>query len=381
MLLGYASGKVGSLVFARRAGEQVTRPYNAHPANPRSLAQMKQRTKWGNLINVYRILRPFIQLGMQDKPLNQSDYNRFIGLNLGPIDGYLLKEEVAQGAALLAPYTLTSGSLASLDMQSAKKSSVYVGLPSLDGQTVGAVSAAIINNNSFLQVGDQITFIAMVQTLRGNVPHLAPAAAKFVLADASANTPFADAVYSVGDCHFAIADGYLAYDFDAQGITDFGAAIIASRNSGGNLLVSTSKVFCQFKLGGDFQSEGFATTFEDAAVSYGYTNPAFLSPSDPAGSLPVAAISSVSYDGSTVANGASIKLSAGTKNLVIFGENFTDSNVSVMLDGSAVDVTYISPTQVTASLTIKDTSKAVTISAGESSFTIRLVVDDGNNPL
>lgn len=54
MLLGYARGKVGSLVFARRAGVQITRAYNANPANPRTIGQSAQRMLMSTAIQAYR---------------------------------------------------------------------------------------------------------------------------------------------------------------------------------------------------------------------------------------------------------------------------------------------------------------------------------------
>lgn len=54
MLLGHARGKVGSLVFARRAGVQITRAYNANPANPRTVGQSAQRMLMSTAIQAYR---------------------------------------------------------------------------------------------------------------------------------------------------------------------------------------------------------------------------------------------------------------------------------------------------------------------------------------
>ena len=124
MLLGYAQGKVGSMVFGRRNGQQITRPYNGAPRNPKARAQMSQRIKWPNLVNMWRLLKPWVQMGMQDKKTSQSDYNSFVSKNIGYTTAYMLKDEARAGATLLSDYLITSGTLGARSMTSALVSDI-----------------------------------------------------------------------------------------------------------------------------------------------------------------------------------------------------------------------------------------------------------------
>ena len=54
MFIGNGSGKVGNLVVATRAGEQITRVYQPRVANPKSYQQMLQRAKFANAVKFYK---------------------------------------------------------------------------------------------------------------------------------------------------------------------------------------------------------------------------------------------------------------------------------------------------------------------------------------
>lgn len=55
------SGKVGDLVYRINRGEQIVSAYNPRVANPKTPAQMEQRVKWGNVINAYKALQPYMK--------------------------------------------------------------------------------------------------------------------------------------------------------------------------------------------------------------------------------------------------------------------------------------------------------------------------------
>lgn len=66
-MLGKFRGKVGATVFRIEAGVgQISSEYNAHPKNPRTIAQTKQRTKM-NLAGLFSKMTPYAALaGMGD---------------------------------------------------------------------------------------------------------------------------------------------------------------------------------------------------------------------------------------------------------------------------------------------------------------------------
>lgn len=57
LFLGHARGKVGSLVFSRQNGEQVTRALNTRPKNPQTDQQILQRAIAGTVMYAYSYLQ------------------------------------------------------------------------------------------------------------------------------------------------------------------------------------------------------------------------------------------------------------------------------------------------------------------------------------
>lgn len=65
MFLGYARGKVGSVVFSRLDGQQVTRAYNASPNNPKTYRQATQRMLFASMAQYYKSFRYLIEQGQE----------------------------------------------------------------------------------------------------------------------------------------------------------------------------------------------------------------------------------------------------------------------------------------------------------------------------
>lgn len=379
ILLGYARGKVGDLVFVRRGGEQIVRPYVGMVKNPQTRPQMVQRIKWPNLVAAWRVLKPYIQMGMQDKKPSQSDYNAFISRNLANNTAYLLKEEVKQGAMLVAPYILTSGSLGLCSMDTAKFSSIRVGDSiDLSSATIGEVTASIIENNTNYAVGDQVTFIVLGQVITGGVPSVVPAAYKFVLAELTDNTPFADAVAVYGSIEPAVEGGLLGYDFADVTYQGYGAACIHSRLSASGVLeLSTSAIHDFFNMSIPLgQSTPFGVSKEEALNSYGYNPAAFLYPSPAESSGPDTSlrISSITLGGKELVDGQEITLNSNDDaDLRIEGFNLVASDISVMYQGNPVALTMVSDRLITATVDIQinQTSIVVTWPSGSVTTPIR----------
>ena len=366
MLLGYASGKVGSLVFARRLGKQVTRPYNGQPANPKTRAQMSRRIKWANIINMWRLLKPYISMGMQNRKTNQSDYNKFVSLNLNQSEAYLLKDEARQGATLLAPYIVTSGSLGLRSMRSAAITSIQVGNIDLTTATIGQLSAAIIANNQGIQVGDQITVFALGQVLVEGIPQVMPCAFKFIITEAAADSVAIDAIEAYGAVAPAVEEGYLAFEFDGVEYSSYAGCVVQSRiMADGSLAVSDSRLAVAYEVDGVQQSKNpFAVTQSEALSSYGYNPDAFLSPASigEGGNVPNARVSAISVDGSAVEEGETVNLGAReVVSVEITGANFTAGSVTVMYGNTAVALTVASDKLMTGSLTVRDGKDAFTV--------------------
>lgn len=269
MLLGYARGKVGSLVFSRRKGEQVTRARNFHPANPRTLAQMSQRMKMYAPVALYKAtLASNFKYAFQDQRANESAFNTFIRRNIA-IAPWVNKTLASQLAPIPFPALVSDGSLQSVDtfvggiaeqinnqFETIHWGTALLGLEGLDQMTVAEISLALIAKYPSLQYGDMLTFIAINaqglsveggDVLFNGVDTLQYKVAQFTLSETGNAT--------VEDLGFVPAwptdetdgapKGFALVGGDGQFDTDdvvSAGAIIVTRKSGSNVIVSTERL-------------------------------------------------------------------------------------------------------------------------------------------
>lgn len=78
---GQASGKLGEAVYYRAGGEQRTRTYVAKIKNPKSRAQALQRTKFNNMVAVFRGTSIFVKSLFKPEKSSQSPFNAFVKRN------------------------------------------------------------------------------------------------------------------------------------------------------------------------------------------------------------------------------------------------------------------------------------------------------------
>lgn len=85
MFLGYARGKVGDVVFSRVNGEQVSRPRNRHPHNPRTNKQLVQRAIMATIMAAYSAGREIFDHSFQGYSVGAGCQRRFLALNAGAL--------------------------------------------------------------------------------------------------------------------------------------------------------------------------------------------------------------------------------------------------------------------------------------------------------
>ena len=112
-ILKKLNGSAGSLTFKQVNGQTVVSEKATVVKNTRTPAQQRQRTKWANVVQMYKGICPLINYGYEQKPTGCSDFNMFMKANMKLTDIYLTRQEVAGGACIAAPYLLTQGSLPS----------------------------------------------------------------------------------------------------------------------------------------------------------------------------------------------------------------------------------------------------------------------------
>ena len=108
---GQASGKLGEAVFYRAGGEQRTRTYVAKIKNPKSRAQALQRTKFNNMVAVFRGTSVFVKSLFKPEKSSQSPFNAFVKRNFPLCLTVADKEMVEFGEGGAESFVFANGSI------------------------------------------------------------------------------------------------------------------------------------------------------------------------------------------------------------------------------------------------------------------------------
>lgn len=278
-------GRLGGSVYYMNKGQNIGRELAPEVSNPRTPAQMRQRMKWANLVNIYKANRSWMgHLSFETKKSTWSDYNAFMSANIGANPVYLTKGSAENGNAILAPYTMTKGSLPAID---------YAFSASLDGLetsikiesdpvslTIGELSQEILDNNPEWQYGDQLSIVLMY---KGVAPYPIVVPIEIII------NPGDETYLSDIDTQFAPLSEILTID-DSNGLgvimsagVSFGnqaCCVIHSRTTSGRTKVSTQAFVLNVTAQITFQEMGTDEQFNYAADSYGLGSDYFLATED-----------------------------------------------------------------------------------------------------
>lgn len=160
MFIGNGSGKVGNLVVATRAGEQITRVYQPRVANPKSYQQMLQRAKFANAVKFYKkAVQNFFKFAFEDKKKSESDYNAFMRHNI--MNSTLLVKGNVDDAYFpaLGRWVMSSGSLPNAFRIEKSDASgfVFINESMKANATIGDISSALLGQG--FHTGDIVTFV------------------------------------------------------------------------------------------------------------------------------------------------------------------------------------------------------------------------------
>ena len=274
-ILKKLNGSAGSLTFKQYAGQTVVSEKISVVKRSNTPMQMRQRTKWGNVIQMYKGICPLINYGFESKPVGKSDYNMFMKVNMKGSDIYLTREEVAGGGCIAAPYQLTQGTLPSIVTVGEGdnvRTDISLGDLTIDAETtVKDFAQAVVNNNADYDYGDQISFFDVLQRVNAvtGIPYCQFLATNVVL-DKASEVKLLDLVSKYG---FATVDGYLGH-IEGEGAGVF--AWVHSRKSSAKTLVSTqSLVNNNDEMIAEYSGD---QAYKRSVKTYGGESSAFLTP-------------------------------------------------------------------------------------------------------
>lgn len=279
MWLRGAKQRLAGAVLYQNNGQTLIRELAASISNPRTASQMTQRVRLSNCVAVYRANKFWMKFAFEDKKDKESDYNAFIGENISNNAVALTKGEVNAGAAVAAPYTITRGSLGSIE-QSLNETDLVTNLfflntLDLSTATVGEFSRQLIAANNGIVEGMQLSFIANIQQTNRltGVPYIVVRAYEVIL-DTTNTRQLAE--YFPND-FLSVAEGQYDSPSLVADATEFGQgafAFILSHTVGGVTRVSTQSL----QLVGNtiYQQHTNSAAWQAAIESYGESTETFL---------------------------------------------------------------------------------------------------------
>lgn len=274
-LLRKMNGSVGDLTFKQVKGQTIVSEKVTKVANPRTEPMMRQRMKWTNISAMFSGIRPLLNEGFETKEGMQTDYNKFMQINLAKTPVYLTKQQKAAGACVAAPYQITQGSLQPIAITGEGRNAatnIFIADLTLGASTtVGQFSQAVLANNPSFRSGDQISYFIIKQKIdeTSGIPYCQFKANKVEL-DVKSEVKLWDAVPKNG---FSTVDGCVGHSGNDG---DCVFAWVHSRKEGGKVKVSSQTLVNANSKLADYQGD---VAFNVAALSYGEVKDVFLSPS------------------------------------------------------------------------------------------------------
>lgn len=219
MFLGHARGRVGSVVFSRRMGKQITRTYNAEPANPKTRAQALQRAQFSTVIAASVGLKEVINNSFDGVNNGQESVNKFVSLNLSDIraraldgDSPALEWLVPKGQSFVQPqsWIISKGQLGQIipNISNIFGDSITI---QEDHDEYMAFTVADLKQRFFYEPGCQLTLVTveLTEDVDGNTIYV-PKYDRIVfnnLAPSAGSDPVI--IINSSESHFAIKAEYV----------------------------------------------------------------------------------------------------------------------------------------------------------------------------
>lgn len=282
ILNGIASklkGSVGQMTFRRQNGRTVVTEKSTDYTNVRSSAQQRHRLKWGNVVQMYKGIRPLLSSGFENKEDGVTDYNMFVKINMKRIPVFMTRDEVTQGACIVAPYQITQGSLPSIETSGSGidlKTNISLGSLTINASTtVAEFSLAVVSNNADFNFGDQLSHFIIRQNTNSvlGVP-TATFESRSVRLDKQSSVLLWD---EAGQLGFTSTGGYLSHGSDSG---DVMFAWVHSRKVAGKTLVSTQVLEGTNSILANYTGN---EAYQRAVATYGGENNVFLDPDSHSG--------------------------------------------------------------------------------------------------
>ena len=159
---GKVSGTSANTIYYEVNGVTFGRSKPSKMGNPKTEAQMKQRIKMNNILNMYKYIKGYLQQNFEGIIGNKNASSFFRSYNLMKTPVWLTKEQKESYKFVLAPYVVAQGRINSVGYEfrdSAFVSDINVGDLEINDETEESVLSSVVcannegwTNNDSLQV-------------------------------------------------------------------------------------------------------------------------------------------------------------------------------------------------------------------------------------
>lgn len=170
LFLGQAKGKVGSVVFSRAYGQQITRTKPASVANPKTIGQNTQRAILATIAKSAALLTPIVDHSFAYVTYGAESVRRFRKINMGILRNMILSSvgnnyNLSAKGANVVPNALkiSEGTLPAFSSAYQNHIVTFYQNGALVSDNLVTV-ANFLQAYPFLQGGDQLTLVKIVKT-------------------------------------------------------------------------------------------------------------------------------------------------------------------------------------------------------------------------
>lgn len=166
-------GRVGETTYYISKGQQVARQSrndsNYGESARRTQLQQNRRVLWANLVEFYKISARWMPKAFESKGPGQTDYNKFMAVNVPTARIALTKAESEAAGCVVDGYVVSQGSLPSIEIEqtvNGYKTNIALGELTITADTtIADFSNAAIQANANIREGMQLSCAVYTQSV------------------------------------------------------------------------------------------------------------------------------------------------------------------------------------------------------------------------
>lgn len=251
---GKVSGKNANTIYYEVNGETIGRSKPTKMGNPKTEAQMKQRIKMNNILNMYKYIKGYMQQNFEGIIGNKNASSFFRSYNLMKTPVWLAKGQKESYKFVLAPYVVAQGRINSVGYEfrdGMYVSDINVGSLEINDETEeNVLSSVICGSNEGWANNDTLQIILLRQKRAESVDEEIelPKCCSFVITLDKASrtricdTPMLESMSQLPRFSLCNVDGKLAVRVDDTEEYTYAFAGVHGRGQGRDKIVSTQQL-------------------------------------------------------------------------------------------------------------------------------------------